>query len=753
MACWPRRKPRFLRFEVSLTFALACFVLACSGAHVLEVAGEPPETDAHPPESAIETYALEVTDDGRLVPSEPGFPGEYFALVPDEWPSDVGPAPVVAVGSVAEDGGEFQLWAYVQSTGFDRLRAIPTDQPSGIEGSKTLARLEEVDGDFVVITRGETDGVTPGDIFFVLNDGEARDETRLGNRVGALLRVTETADTTAIARIEHSRIDVEAGETCLFAQASFDLPSRSATVVVAPFIPDSEASGFPEIAEAVPEYMARFGLTNIGIDSLSEFVDPRPHNAPEHAAELADGDYGAVVFGALEGETLVFNATAFGSAPHPAITVGILPGGLPLPVGDSLRALSRQLAPSFISTVLALRGDHAVAAYFLESVLASEPLEPAVRFHLREHLALRYESLNRPTEAFRIMSHDVDGARNGDLTYPLLNALSIRTHLDNVGGFVDLWVSDAEEFIAVSEGVLPQESLGHVRLDYAEALIYDGRQDEAWDIIEGVRADARERSDARLELSATIDLAISALREDPTTAMLILAEVDTDAIEAENRAFLRLLEAEMASAQGETDRAIARLGEALSGIADSESPNLQAALYRRAGVIFSDAGLPEEAVAAIQTAATLYLETAQLEDAAGTLLDLAFLELQLAATLPPGQSAGAVVNARQSMMLGGEIAFRLARPIDAATAFTYAAMLERQIGRADEAYGLFARAAEIARTTGNYGTLHQVYTSFAEFAQEIGKADEAADHLERALLFGRAAGIEPDGGAVSTPVD
>ena len=739
-----------MRFRLSLVVGLACLAAACGGTQE----PTPSESPApEPQEPAVQTYALEVTEDGRLVPTEPGFPGGYFALVPDGWPSELGAPPTVAVGSVAADGGEFQLWAYVQSTGFDDLRALPTDEPTGIDGSKTIARIAELDGGFAVITRGEDDGVTPGDIFFVLNDNEERDEIRLGNRVGALLRVTETADETAIARVEHSRIAPAIGDTCLFAQASFDLPARSATVVVAPFVPDGDPAGFPEIAEAVPEYMARFGLTNIGIDSLPEFVDPRPYDAPEEAAELAEGDYGAVVFGLVDGDTLVFNSTAFGSAPHPAITVGILPGGLPLPIGESLRELSRQLAPSFISTVLALRGDHGTAAYFLESILASETLEPAVRFHLREHLALRYESLNRPTEAFRIMSHDVEGARAAAMTYPLLNALSIRTHLDNVGGFVGQWVSDAEEFITVSEGVLPAESLGHVRLDYAEALVYDGRQDEAWDIIEDVRSDAREHGEAGLELSATIDLAISALRQDPTTALLILAELDTDGLEVENRAFLRLLEAEIASAQGERPRAMERLSEALGGIADSDSPNLQAALYRRAGVVFSDAGLPEEAVASIQTAATLYLETAQLEDAAATLLDLAFLELQLAASLPPGQSAGAIVNARQSMMLGGEIAFRLARPVDAASAFMYAAMLERQIGRWDEAYRLFDRAATIAMTTGNSATLHQVYSTFAEFAEELGKADDAAGHLERALLFGRAAGIEPDGGAVSTTAD
>ncbi len=709
------------------------------------------EVEPEPVVAEVETFEVEVTDDGRLVLSDTSFDEAYFSLVPDGWPSELGDAPNLAVGTVVDSGTELELWAYVQSSAFGDLRAVPSDGPPVIDGSKTISEIADTDGDFVTIEVGEDDGVTTGDIYFVLNDESAHTEVRLGNRVGALLRVTETADSTSIARVEHARIDVDSEDAVVFAQASFDLPSRSGTVVVAPFEPDGAPQAFPAIAEAVPEYMARYGLTNIGIDALSAYVDPRPHDAAETASDLATGDYGAVVFGLIEDNTFIFNTGAFGSAPHPAITVGILPGGLPIPIGDSFASLSRQLAPSFISTVLALRGDHAMAAYFVESVLATEDLEAGVRFHLREHLALRYESLNRPTEAFRIMSYDVSQAREEGLVYPLLNALSIRTHLDNVGGLVSQWVSDAEEFLAVADGVLPSESLGGVRLDYAEALTYDGQPEEGRSIVETVRQEAIEAGDEGLQLSATIDLALNAVREDPTTSMLILSEMDAMELEAENRAFINLFEAELAASQGDRSRAMERLNAALNGIADSESQSLQASVYRRAGSVFSEAGLAQEAVAVIQRAATLYLDMAQLDQAAGTLVDLAFLELQLAAQLPPGQSAAAVMNARQSMVLGGEIALRLGRPVDASSAFMYAAMLERQIGQDDSAYWLFDRAANLAMLTGHYPTLHELYTAFAEFAEEVGKTEEAASHMERALLFGRAAGIEVEGGTITAP--
>jgi predicted RNA polymerase sigma factor len=83
----------------------------------------------------------------------------------------------------------------------------------------------------------------------------------------------------------------------------------------------------------------------------------------------------------------------------------------------------------------------------------------------------------------------------------------------------------------------------------------------------------------------------------------------------------------------------------------------------------------------------------------------------------------------------------------------YAAMLERQIGQDDSAYWLFDRAAALAMTTGHYPTLHELYSAFADFAEQVGKTDEAAQHMERALLFGRAAGIEVEGGVVSAPGD
>ncbi len=742
------KSDRAVRRVLAAVFPLALIFGACGGTTANPSETEPGSSEVAPSVSAP-GWPVVVTDDGRVVVQVPeGVTADFLSLVPADWPTDAGDTPTLAVGAAAQttEGLELEMWALVQSGGLEAMRGVPVDSVDAIRNTKLIGVVERFSDGFVTLDRGEAVGVTPGDFYYVLNaapDGEVR----MGARVGALLTVTETAEKSAIARVVHARDDVTPGDTVVFAQASFELPTRNATVLIAPF---EETSGpgatFPAIAEAMPEYLARFNLTNIGVEVADAFIDPRPYDAADTARDLARGDYGAMVFGVVEGETLVFNTTAFGDSPHPATTVGILPGGLPIPIGESLAALSEQLSPSFIATVLALRGDHALAAYFLESVLAEQTMDPAVRYHLREHLALRYQSLDRPTEALRIMTHDVDAGRANNDVYPLLNALSIRSHLDSNAGLVDLYVSDTEEFLAVAEGVLPTESLGGEILNYARALLYADRPDDANEAIHAVIDAARAMDDTGLELSALLEMAVAAASDDPATARLVLADASSvsAALSGDEATAIQLFDAELAAASGDNDGALQALAAALDGVADSPTAPLRASVYRRAASVFLSTERQTEAVLALQEAAAIYLETAQLDRASSALIDLAFLKLRQSSGLPPGPAAQLIGEARQNLILGAELALRLGRTLDAARGFMWAGLLELRIGQTDGAEYLLDRAELSALTTAHYGTLSELFTERSSLRNELGDIDSAVRYRELALLFGRANGEEPD---------
>lgn len=735
-----------MKSDRALVAVFAALLAACGGAQSSDDAAAP----------SVAAFEADYGDDGVIRVDAPAgtFDGGYFVLSPSNWPREAGEVPAIATGVARAEGEDvvLEFWANTASLGLPDLEAIPLDGPAAFERSKLLSHVESVSDGFVVIDRGEGDGVTAGDYYFVLTN-EAVAEERFGARVRALLSVTETAEKTAVARVVHSREDIAEGAVAVFAQASFELPTRNATVLIAPFERDGAGTDdFPAIADAMPEYLARFNLTNIGVEAFPTFLDPRPYDAAERASEAAESDYGALVFGELDRDTLVFNATAFGHPPHPGTTVGILPGGLPLPVGESLAQLSRQLAPSFIATVLALRGDHALAAYFLETVLAEESLEAEVRYHLREHLALRYESLNRTMESMRIMTHDVEAARADDATYSVLNALSIRSHLAAREGLSELFFADSVDFIETAEGVLPAESLGHELLSKARALLYLDRTDEAEEVVREVVDAARAVEDIELELDALIELALAAANTDASSARLVLAGAGSllEGMEDDAGAVVHLLDAEFAVEAEDHQAALIALGRALDGVADSPVGPLRASVYRRAASVFLACERPAEAVVSLQEAAMLYLDSAQLERASAALVDLSFLKLHHSSQLAAGAAMQSVIEARQHIVLGAELALRIGFPLDAARSFLWASAIEREIGQDEAADYLLDRAERLALDAGHFPTLYELYTERAESAEAAGDASDAAEYQALAAVFGRAAGVEVEAEPVST---
>ncbi len=730
---------------VAACFAAATLSIACGGA-----SGPGPGVS----EQLAVAVTVTTTDDGRFVVDRSGpFRSAGFArLVPANWPDEAGELPTLGYAELEDRGdvAEVEPWAMVQIASLDDVRALPADAPGALPDTKLLVSIGEDDDGVLTLDAGEVHGVSPGDLYFVANRERDPDDARLGTRFGALLRVVDVRDKDSTARVEHADTPPVPGDFAIFGQANLDLPSTTATILVAPFAPDivAETGSFPEIAEALPECLARYGLTNIAVAALDGFVDPSPTDAPETAAEAADDEegFGAVVFGEVRGDEFLFNTTTWGTPPHPATTVGILAGGLPLPVRSTVADLGRQLVPSFVATALALRGEDAMAIYFLESVLRNDPLEPSVRFHLREHLALRYESIGRATSALRVMDLDVERSRRAGLVFPLLNALSIRAYLDYETGLVDQWVSDTTEFLEVAEGVLPEAALQRERLHRARALDYAGDSEGALAVIESVRERAERLEDADLTYAAMIDLAITTARDDRLMALLVLAGLDPvfDTLSPEEQTMILLLSAELYAGSEEPGAALEDLEASLELTADLDSPPFRAGVYRRASAVYQAIGRPVESVAALEETARLYLDSAQLDSASTTLIRLAILQLEVSSDLPRNVALEAVGRARRNLQLGAELSLRLGNSLEASRGLMLAGFLDTQLNQALSAEGFLDRAERLALLSANYVTLFDLDHERSRLAAERGDYAEAQARQERALMWARAGDIEAD---------
>lgn len=744
----PRKKRKSSRSDLAYVVALAaCFALAACGG--------PQRVEAPPAAAPNVGASVTLSELGAFQLVEPPAAlqhAQWIGFFPAEWP-DAAKRPLLGLGT-ADEASAVRLLALREVAGIDVLRAEPIDAPRPLGGSKLVARVEAIEDRFARLSLEPLQGVAAGDLYFAI---DARSpEGRFGERVIGLLRIVESEPGRVVAEIEHARRALVEGDLAVFAQAQLDLTGETATILVAPFDDAEGASGgvLPAIVDAVPGYLAEYGLSNIGVASFDHFIDPTTPQAPRHANEAAESraGYGTLVFGQRRDAELVLNTTTWGTSPHPANTVGILPGGLPLPIRDGVAGLSAQLAPSFIATVLAQRGDHATAIYFLESILRDVPLDTEVRYHLREHLALRYNSIGRFDEAMALMTSDVAEATAAALPLQVLNALSIRAYLADENGFVDTLVADTRSFLEQARGALPAESLGHERLHHARALAMAERVEESRALAQSVLDDAAAWQDEDLATSAQIELAMSFAPDDTAAALLVLSELsEADAVDRESRLIVDLLTAELLILDEDPRGAESRVVRALAAVEEGDSAPLRASVYRRAARVLSALGRTGESATATQEAARLYLETAQLETAAATLFQLAMTQLELLDRRAGAEAALLVQEARTNLFLSAELSLHLGFDSSAGRAFVFAALLEQQLGQQRMADQLFDRAYLLAQSSANYRLLHDVQALRAEVDQQRGDTQSATLRYQDALRWAEVGGFPSDAEPVVAP--
>jgi len=743
---------------LALATALVAALVGCGGAAAT------PDTDAGPVSdgdatstdadsagtiSTVDGARMIATDGGTLsiegdVPSD----AEWFALVPSRWPDNEGERPHVGLGrlqGVEDEEGRptADLWVVRQSSGLGELSVVWLDGPEALAGSKLLTTIDSAADGEVLLGAGDAQHVGSGDFFFVVDP--TRPAGRLGDAVVGLLRVTDVEDDVSVARVEHGEVDADGPHLALFAQASLDRPTGRATVRIAPATPDSTVEGLPELASALPRYLAEYALTNIAVEGLDTWIDPRPFDAPTRTNEqFADDEgWGTIVFGTLEGDTFIYNTTPFGEGPHPANTVGILPGGLPLAASDGLAALSEQLAPSFIATVLAMRGDHALAVYFLERVMRDVDLVDDVRFHLREHAALRWLALGRNAEAMTLMSEDVDQSRDENLVHPLLNALSIRSLLDSRSGLYDQWIADSEEFLEVADGVLPPESLGYERLNRARAL--SGRTEdtaEAREVIDDVLAFADEWDDDQLRYLALLELVDAAAMHDDALAPVLFGELEelASTLDEDARISVAIAGAELFAAIDDPARSAEQLETALTAVNGSPSVPLRAAIHRRAANVLRVLGLSTEARMTMQEAVIGCLETGQYEAAAALAMDVGFMQLE-EAQRGAGQM-DLVLEGHRNLVVATELALRLGNTVEAAQVLGLLGLMEIRFGNSDRGVELLDEALMLARDSAHYQTLYEISEQRALWMLNEGRVDDAHAWRHEARTWAEAGALD-----------
>ena len=668
--------------------------------------------------------------------------GSWGELVPrGPWPGGDENRPAQAVFlvvSIADDHAVAiivgQRDRYFQ---FNKLFGRAVARPT-LPLSKSLTRVLSRSDDEARLAANFPEGVTEGDYFFVLGE-PSREPERLGSRIVALLQVFEVGAGGSRARILHETASIGADDIALFAHhtsAGWERPE--ALILFTRTVPTEAVDNFqlPSLATAVFDYQAEFQVSNIRVEVLDTFIDPAAFNAVELAQDVAPEEgFGVIVFGQEREDDFLYNITTYGATPSLATTVGILPGGLPLATPQGLEGLSRQLAPSFLATALAQRGEHAEVIFFLEQCLREGRITGDVAFHAREHLALRYESIGRPQESYQLMTHDIGRARDLDNPYAELNALSIREFLNRQASNYEDELADLDSFLDGAEDLLPDGSLIAERLERTRVLGRLDRFDEAVEGVEHVLHEARRQERLRWEVSAVLSHANLLYQNgmveeavETVTAGLPNARVIGDAYPRYSHALLAQFFAELDI----ENQSMSNLQTALSYASSDGSRYSMASTFELAANLHYNFDHVVDAVTAMRQAAQLYGALEQHEDRARALIQTGMLEISaVEATTNPQYLESAYDHLAQA----AEAYLAIGDGLSAAQAYGGLAMINSVLGNSSQALAHFGGSIELGRAYNDPATVTVAYQRSAEIYADERRLEEAQLAIQSARLW------------------
>lgn len=692
-----------------------------------------------------DTPYIYVTDDGRLdvVNADRTIEkSDFFRIVPAKWDESLGDKPTLGVGVLlhGKERTQGMLVAQTPNTPIHGAHVEAIGGLTAITGHKAVAQITGTDADpedkdaeasVVNFKLGRNDGMAEGDWYYVLNH-HALDakQPRMGHHIQALLRVEDVQENQSTARVIHAMEPVQDEQFAVFAQHTSTQSTSPVHILAAPFSDAAdEESTLAPILKALPSLSATYGVTNTSIDTLEETIDPRPWDAAYKAEDAAPKDgWGVAVFGDIEDTTLIYNAVGYGNVPSPSGWVGILPGGLPLPFDEDVSELADQLALSYLSNGLGMRGDHAQAIYMLESELQRDDIEPSMRYHLHEHLALRYAAIDRLDEAMRIMHYDLLDAKADDDTYAQLNAYSIRSYLDREAGLPEQNIADERAFLELADGVLPDFALDGERLGLARALLENDEIDEAEKLISQVVDSADERGDYRIHLHAiTLLTQVQIVRDQIEAALLVFdaLEEKLDTYLKETRVSLRMLRAELLAQMGDFPTSLDVLFETFEELEDISLSGQATALQRSAGIMMA-ISQPLQATRAILDAAKIYEKLHLVPESAAMLALAAHMRLGVAEQIPPQQANEMLVDALHDFQRAATLYRALGNNSDAAEATFYVAVLNGRFQNTGANDPLYDVAKQLYLELGDFESLAQVTLFQAHIASASGDAAGAA---------------------------
>ena len=537
----------------------------------------------------------------------------------------------------------------------------------------------------------------------------------------------------------HQTVPFEADDIALFAHhisAGWERPE--ALILFTRTAPDQALDSFqlPSLATAVFDYQAEFQVSNIRVEVLDTFIDPAAYNATELAQDVAPEDgFGVIVFGHEREDDFLYNITTYGATPSLATTVGILPGGLPLATPHGLEELSPQLAPSFLATALAQRGEHAEVIFFLEQCLREGRITGDVAFHAREHLALRYESIGRPHESFLIMTRDIGRAREIDNPYAELNALSIREFLNRQASNYEAELEDLDAFLDGAEDLLPDGSLIAEQLERTRVLGRLERFEEAMEGVEDVIHQARHQERLRWEVSAVLSHANLLYQNGLVEEAVVTVTDGLPNARLIGDAFPRYSHALLAQFFAELDienQAMSNLQTALSYASADGSRYSMASTFELAANLHYNFEHVVEAVTAMRQAAQLYGALEQHEDRARALIQTGMLELSaVEATTNPAYLESAYDHLAQA----AEAYLAIGDGLSAAQAYGGLAMINSVLGNSSQALAHFGGSIELGQAYNDPATVAIAYQRSAEIYADERRLEEAQLAIQSARLW------------------
>lgn len=121
----------------------------------------------------------------------------------------------------------------LESAGFVAVNPVPAPGvvlAVNVEDQGIVSNDDAYTGDLVEIDMGTADGVSANSVFKVLSIGEQVRDPETGSdigtivRVAAMIRVMDPSETTSVALVEHSNMQINAGDPIIWYQPAADVP-------------------------------------------------------------------------------------------------------------------------------------------------------------------------------------------------------------------------------------------------------------------------------------------------------------------------------------------------------------------------------------------------------------------------------------------------------------------------------------------------------------------------------------------------